>query len=183
MEFTLTEGKVAGPLLICESYPGMREAFKLMLGRQYRLVFAEQPHEIAPLLQNQKATRLLIWDLDRPTGSLDETLKAICEDTPLELFYRSADEILATLKAVRRNSPALRILLVAGEFDYDFQIAAIQQCGLVSFLTKPWGSPPAVIEQIQVMLGDRKSSIRHHVLRIPISSPASLCSPRSTNLI
>lgn len=158
-------------LLICESYPGLRSAFELMLGRQYRLVFAEQPHEIAPLLQNQKTTRLLIWDLDHPTGSLDETLKAICGETPLELPCRSADKILETLKAVRRDHPALKILLVAGEFDSDFQMAAIQQCGLVCFLTKPRGSLEAVVEQIEVVLGDRESSIHQWVLRMPTVQP------------
>jgi len=166
----LTEGKRSGPLVICESYPGLREAFKLMLDRQYRLVFAEQPHEIGSLLRAHKDTRLLIWDLDRPTGSLDETLKAICEDRPLELPYRATDDILVTLKTIRRDHPELRILLVAGEFDVEFQIAAIQQCGLVNFLTKPWGSPAAVTEQIQVMLDDRKSSIRQWVLRVPLTN-------------
>lgn len=170
MDYTLTEGKVAGPLLICESYPGMREAFKLMLDRQYRLAFAEQPQEIVSLLRNHKAIRLLIWDLDRPTGSFDETLKAICEDRPLELSCRATEDILATLRAVRRNHPELKILLVSGEFDVDFQLAVIQQCGLVSFFTKPWGPTAAVVEQIQVMLGDRKSSIRQWVLRMPITN-------------
>jgi hypothetical protein len=74
MEYTLTEGKRSGPIVICESYPGMREAFQLMLGRQYQMVFAGEPGEIAPLLRNHGTARLLIWDLDRPTGSLDETL-------------------------------------------------------------------------------------------------------------
>ncbi len=156
--------------MICESYPGMREAFKLMLGRQYQLAFAKQPHEITPLLRNHRTARLLIWDLDHPTGSLDETLKAICEETPMGLPCRSADKILETLKAVRRDHPALKILLIAGEFECDFQIAAIQQGGLVSFLTKPWDSSAAVVEQIQVMLGDRKSSIREWRLRVPLLS-------------
>ena len=168
MNHTLTEGKGSGPLLICESYPGMLGAFQLMLDRQYRLVFAEQPQEIVPLLREHGTTRLLIWDLDQPTGSLDETLKAICEETPLPC--RPSDAILETLKAVRKERPELKILLIAGEFDCDFQIAAIQQCGLVNFLTKPWNSSAAVVEQIQVMLGDRKSSIREWRLRVPLLS-------------
>jgi DNA-binding NtrC family response regulator len=76
---------------------------------------------------------------------------------------------LATLKAIRRDHPELKIVLATGEFDVDFQIAAIQQCGLVSFLTKPCGSSVAVVEQIQVMLGDQKSSIHQRILRIPLA--------------
>ncbi len=169
MEYTFTEGKSSGPILICESYHGMREAFQLMLGCQYELVFAGQPHEIAQLLRDHGTARLLIWDLDRPTGSLDEALKAICEESPLELPSGSSSKILETLKAIRQVRPELKILLVAGEFDVEFQSAAIRQCGLVRFLTKPWDSTTAIIEQIQVMLGDRQSSIRERVLRVPVS--------------
>ena len=131
-----------GRILICENYPGMRAAFDLMLGQHYELTFAEKPPEMLPLLR-QHSVRLVIWDLDGEENSL------------------------GILREIRESQPDLEILLVSGDFSLNFQEAAISQCGLVSFLTKPWNSPQAVIEKIQVMLGDRKSSIRKWALRIP----------------
>lgn len=122
----------------------MRDAFPLMLGDRYELAFVESPEEIVAFLA-QSPARLLIWDMNK--GS----------------------DYLGALRRIRWICPSLKILLVAGEFDVEFQIAAIRHCGLVRFLTKPWNSTAAAIEQIQIMLGDRKSSIQQWVLRIPVA--------------
>ena len=52
----------------------------------------------------------------------------------------------------------------------DFQIAAIQQAGLVGFETKPWKSAAYLLERVQVALGDKPSLIRHRILRVPIEA-------------
>lgn len=164
------EEKLLGQVLICESYPGLREAFKLMLGDHYELVFAEDPAEITPLVRRHPV-RLVIWDVDRTEGSLDKTLEAVrnSDDSYSPQRTVPAEEILVVLKAIRNARPALMILLVASELDTDFKIAAIRQIGSIRFLSKPW-SAEAVTEQIQVMLGDKKSSIRQWVLRVPIEA-------------
>lgn len=133
-----------GRILVCEDYPGMKDVFDLMLGGQYELAFVESPEEIVAFLA-QSLARLLIWDLNR------------------------GGDYLGTLRRIRRICPALKILLVGGEFDVEFQLEVIRECGLASFLTKPWGSSAAVAERIQVMLGDRKSSIHQRILRIPLT--------------
>ncbi len=173
MDMTRTEGKPRSKLLVCEDYPAMHNAFRLILGRQYELIFAHTPEEIVPLL-GQHSVRLLIWNLDRATGSLETALNAIrTADDPLRTYRESIciDGSLDTLKVIRQTHPKLRILLMAGEFECDFQVAAIQQCGLVSFLTTPWKSNAELVEKVQVLLGDRKSSIRNWVLRMPMVQP------------
>ena len=163
----MTEEKSLGQLLVCENYPGMREAFKLVLASQYQLIFADDPSQITTLLRLHQV-RLVIWDLDRTNGSLDETFDAIRAGN-FEPSLKTYDGALETLKRIRQTHPTLKILLIAGEFEYDFQIAAIQQCGDVRFLTKPWKSAAGVVEQIQIMLGDRESSIHRRILRVPIA--------------
>lgn len=163
----MTEEKSSGQLLVCEDYPGMREAFKLVLGNQYQLIFADDSSQIMALLHIHPV-RLVIWDLDRANGSLDETFDAIRAGN-FESSLKTYEGVLETLKAIRQAHPTLKILLISGEFEYDFQIAAIQQCGDVRFLTKPWKSATGVLEQVQVMLGDRENSIHHRILRVPIA--------------
>ena len=170
MDVTRTEGKPRSKLLVCEGYPAMHDAFRLILGRQYELIFADTSEEIIPLL-GQHSVRLLIWNLDRATGFLETALNAIrTADDPLRTYRESIciDGSLDTLKVIRQTHPKLRILLMAGEFECDFQVAAIQQCGLVSFLTTPWKSNAELAEKVQVLLGDRKSFIRNWVFRMPI---------------
>lgn len=164
-----------GQLLICEAYPGLREAVKLLLearGGGYGLVFVEHPSEILPRLQRD-AFRLLLWDLNAPTGSLETTLNAIrAGDNPETLRKTLSTDpsfVLGILKAVRHAAPALKTLLMAVQFDLDFQMAVVKQCGQVSFLPTPPGqSPMAIVEKIQIVLGDKKDSIWDRVVRVPL---------------
>jgi len=80
---------------------------------------------------------------------------------------------LETLKTIRKNCPDLKILLVAGSFGHDFQVTIIRECGLVAFLTKPWGSSAIVVERIQALLGDKESSVRKWVFRTSLDPALS----------
>ena len=155
-----------GPLLICEPDRAMQEALKVMLGDQYPLVFTNNPSMIPALLQRQPF-RLLLWDLDQPDGSLDGTFRAILAGEPADVFTARprSNHPLETLQAIRRAYPALEIALVAGEFEADFQAAAVQQGGVLGFITKPW-NPDRVIEDIQILLGDKRDPIRRRILEI-----------------
>lgn len=139
----------AGSILICEGYPGMREAFSLMLSGCYELRFVTEPGQI-PTEFRRQPYRLVIWDMDSTDGALE------------------------TLKFIRRLAPDVKILLVSGEFDLDFQTNAIKECGGVRFETKPWASTKALQERIQVILGDKESSIKRWELRVPIESSAQV---------
>ncbi len=159
-------------ILICESYSGLQSAFKLMLDSRYDLIFSNDDEEILPLL-DQNPGHLVVWDLDRPTGTMETALDAIrSSDEPLQTYRETicANRFLDRLKAIRRAYPELKILLLAGEFECDFQVAAIQEIGSVSFFLKPWKSNGEIVEKIQVLLGDKKSSIRDWVLRMPLAS-------------
>lgn len=151
-----------GKILICESYPGMQGVFTLALGSEYELLLVNDPTEI-PLVLRSHPVRLLIWDLDQTSGSVQGVLKTVLADGTLTPPAYS--KILETLRTIRQNCPDLKILLVAGSFGYDFQVTVIRECGLVAFLTKPWGPSADVVERIQILLNDKDSSVRKWTLR------------------
>lgn len=168
----MTDGKPSGKLLICENDQGLRESFMLMLGGQYEILFANTPTEIVPLL-NQHGVRHVVWHLDRPKEPFAEQMRqALLDNDPLETSRNAKaaylNGCLQILKAVRQRYPALRVLLLARERDYglDFQLAALK-CGSVNFLPDTWESSKGFAEQLQVLFGDKKNSIRHWVVRIP----------------
>lgn len=169
----VSESRELRQILICENYPGLREAFKLMFekpeggGPHYGLTFVEHSSQIVPLLA-QHAFRLLIWDLDRATDSPEGTFKGIRAGHLPELSLQSR-EIVATLDTIHTQYPTLKILLIAGDFEPDFQIAAFQHSA-ASFLTKSCKRPAEVVEKVQVLLGDKKSSIRSWILKVPFTN-------------
>jgi len=127
-----------------------------MLGHQYELIFSSDFGQIIPLM-GQYTFRLLIWDLDgvvRPSLQNDD----------METCHT---KVLDTLKVIRGAHPELGIVLVAGEFEYAFQAAVVKQNSSVRFINKPWESTQ-FIEKVQVLLGDKKSSIRQWVLKMPL---------------
>ncbi len=136
---------------------------KLTLGGGYELVFTDTPAEIHSLL-NRHAFRLVVWDIDQHDPSAP--LKFLSNlDQPLDLQVSLVD-CLEMLQAIRRAHPQLPVVLLAGEFEYDFQAAIVPQCHSVSFLTKD-RPLDQLAERIQIILGDKKSSIREWILRIP----------------
>jgi len=157
--------ETGGKILICESYPGMQGVFTLALGSEYELLFVSDPAEI-PLALRRHPVRLLIWDLDQTSGSMQGVLKAVLADEPLAPPAYS--KILETLKTIRQSYPALKILLIAQEFNIDFQEDVIRSCGMASFRTKPFEDTKALAEQIKVIVGDKQSTIRSWVLRVPL---------------
>lgn len=163
-------GKKLGQVLIVESDPGMQDTFSLILGDHYELVFMELAEDLHPLLRSPSA-RLLIWDLHRSQGALQRAFQAVRESADfgpgLDLDAASPEHVLQVLQKVRHLRPDLKVVLVSDTFSYAFQASVIQRFGLVRFVSKPWNCSRALAEQIQVMLGDKESSIRHWVARIP----------------
>ena len=157
-----------GQLLICERDPALKKAFEVMLKDHYELIFAEDPAKIVPLL-DRHPVRLVVWDLDRANGVLKEMLTTLLSSGSLDPLLEAVrpDNPLQPLRALRQAHPTLGLLLIASGFEYDFQADVIQHVGLVPFLAKPWKSPQEVVERIQVILGDRKSSVREWVMRMP----------------
>ena len=156
--------------MVCEGDPHLRAAFALMLGAQYDLVFVSEPAEILPML-GQNVIRQLVWHLDHPPDLLAEGLqRAIRADDPLDASrqIRAAyfNSCIKTLKTICQASPELHILFLASDYELDFQVAALQ-CGRVNFLPDAWEISQAFVEQLQALLGDKKSSIRHWVVRLP----------------
>ena len=158
--------ETSGEILICESYPGMQGVFTLALGSEYELLFVNDSTEI-PLTLRSHPVRLLIWDLDRTSGSVQGVLKAV--RTGESLAPPAYSKILETLQTIRKSYPVLKILLITQEFNIDFQEDVIRNCGMMSFRTKPFEDTKALVEQIKVMVGDKQSTIRSWVLRVPLA--------------
>ncbi|MDP3723027.1 MAG: response regulator [Candidatus Omnitrophota bacterium] len=130
-------------ILLCESYPGLQEAFQLMSDR---------------------------WASLRLAPTVEECLAALTQEEPdlliLDIDGQKADP-LALLANLRSTYPDLKLLLVAAEFTYDFQVACVK-LGQLSFLTKPF-SVPAAVAKMKVLLGLAASSIHTRVVKIPLS--------------
>ena len=158
-------------LLICEPDRGLRAALELALGRRYELVLAENPAEMMLLLDSHPI-QLVIWDLDRPAGSLESTLKAVhAGETPAILRSRLGTDpsiVLDTLKAIRMARPTLTALLIAVQFDLDFQEAVVRECRLISFLTKRPRFAEHLIETVEILLHDRHASVIDRIVRMSI---------------
>jgi len=129
-------------IAVYEAYDGLREAFSLMLEDWAAVRFLASA-EACVTACTQDSADLMILDVD---GHAD----------PLALVQR-----------VRKVAPQAKVLLVAGEFDYEFQVACVK-LGQISFLTKPF-SAPAAVEKMQVLLGLAVPSIRTRVVRIALT--------------
>lgn len=129
-------------IVVCESDEGLRAAFQLMLEDWAEVQIIEQAEACVREL-NQAPIDLLIIDVD------DQTLD------PLQL-----------LGNIRAAYPNLKILLVAGSFDLDFQVAALK-FSPVSFLTKSF-EPKVAMEKMQTLVGHSASPIRTRIVRIAL---------------
>jgi DNA-binding NtrC family response regulator len=130
-------------IMLCESYPGLQEAFQLMLEG---------------------------WALLRPTPSVNECLVALTQDAPDLLILDiddQKDDPLALVAHLRGAYPHLKVLLVAAQFAYDFQVACVK-LGQFSFLTKPF-SAPAAVAKMKALLGLATPSIHTRVVKIALS--------------
>lgn len=133
-------------ILVCEAYEGLQEAFRLILEDWASVRCVARAEDCFSQL-TQGPVDLLIFDLD---------LQAV--------------DPLGFLRDLRSVYPDLKVLLVAGEFEFDFQVAALK-FSPVSFLTKPFNTQ-ATVERIQVLVGYATSSVRTRVVRIALPSAA-----------
>ena len=130
-------------ILICEAHEGLQEAFHLMLDDWASIRFVAHVEPIFAILGHERPD-LLILDVDG----------------------QSADP-LGLVEQLRTTYPELKVLLVAGQFDYDFQVACVK-LGQLSFLTKPF-SAPAAVAKMKALLGLAVPSIRTRVVKIALS--------------
>ena len=130
-------------ILLCESYPGLQEAFQLMLDG---------------------------WASLRLTPTVEACLAALTQEEPdlliLDIDGQNTDP-LALVANLRSAHPDLKLLLVAAEFAYDFQVACVK-LGQLSFLTKPF-SVPAAVAKMKALLGLAAPSIHTRVVKIALS--------------
>lgn len=130
-------------ILLCESYPGLQEAFQLMLDG---------------------------WASFRLTPTVEECVAALTQDAPDLLILDidgQKDDPLALVAHLRGAYPHLKLLLVAAEFAYDVQVACVK-LGQLSFLTKPF-SAPAAVAKMKALLGLAAPSIHTRVVKIALS--------------
>ncbi len=130
-------------IVVCEADEGLREAFGLMLDGWAAVSVLSRADDCFTSLAQQQ-TDLLILDLDGQDA-----------------------EPLALVRSLRTAQPDLKILLVAGEFDYDFQVACVKLGGF-SFLTKLF-SAPAAVAKMKILLGLEAPSIRTRIVKIALS--------------
>jgi DNA-binding NtrC family response regulator len=130
-------------ILVCEPYEGLQEAFRLMLDDWASVQVVSKTTEWLPVLAKQHWD-LFVLDLDGQAGE------------PLEL-----------VRNIRLAYPDLKMLLVAGEFDYDFQVACVK-LGQLSFITKPF-SAAATVAKMKTLLGLAAPSIHTRVVKIALS--------------
>lgn len=138
----MTRLQVKPRIVVCEAYEGLREAFQLMLEDWASFSFIPSTDDCFTLIQQQ--ADMLILDLDGQTA-----------------------EPLTLVENLRTAYPNLKLLLVAGQFDYDFQVACVK-LGQFSFLTKPF-SAPAAVAKMKTLLGLAAPSIRTRVVKIALS--------------
>lgn len=130
-------------IVLCEADEGLREAFGLMLeGWATSTVFSKANDCFTHLTQQQ--ADLLVLDLDGQNT-----------------------EPLALVLSLRIAHPDLKTLLVAGEFDYDFQVNCVKLGGF-SFLTKLF-SAPAAVAKMKTLLGLEAPSIHTRIVKIALS--------------
>ena len=130
-------------ILLCESYPGLQEAFQLMLNG---------------------------WASLRLTPTVEECLASLTPEAPamliLDIDGQNTDP-LALVANLRSTYPDLKLLVVAAAFAYDFQVACVK-LGQLSFLTKPF-SVPAAVAKMKALLGLAVPSVHTRVVKIALS--------------
>ena len=135
-------------ILVCEADEGVQEAFRLLLED---------------------------WATAQVVPDTTECLNAL-RQSPVELLILDLDgqgiEPLEVLTTIRATYPTLKVLLVAGGFTLDFQLAALKRSP-ISFLTKPF-NPKATVEKIQTLVGYATSLVRRRsIVRVVVSTVGS----------
>ena len=143
-------------VVLCEAYDSLREALAPVLGDRYRVTTVSHVADLVPVLA-AATPDLLILDVDG-------------QQAPY-----------ASLRRIRHTHGGLRVLLLAGAFTLDEQLAAVQLTR-VSFLEKVF-SLERFREKVETMIhGFSRSPIHTRILRIPLIEPRPLhtASPKAT---
>lgn len=128
-------------VVVCEAYETLREGLELILRNLYRVTAVNHVADLFPILEDGRPD-LLIFDVDG-------------QPEPYEALAR-----------VRQFHQTLRILLIAGEFSFDQQIAAVRLSN-VSFLTKPF-SVEHFLEKVQTLIQGYSGSPKRYVVQIAV---------------
>jgi len=163
----VAESRNRGYLLICEPYPGLREALQLTLGGGYGLVFTGTPAEI-PALLDRHPIRLVVWDLDQhDPDAFPKLLNDL--DRPPE-WHVSTQDCLAILRGIHDRYPKIPVLFLAHQFDDDFLATMFHAHPDVNIFQKPW-SVEGLAEHIEITLRDRDAPATRVIIRLPIVDP------------
>ena len=134
--------QVQKTIMIWEPYEGLRESFRLILEKEYRLLFANTLEEISDYCNQQ--IDLLILNADDSS----ETLKAVA--------------------AVKEKYPDLKILLITTNLQLEFQVNAIRLGTDIGFHEKPWDADE-LKDQIDTMIRGYALERHTHIVRIKLS--------------
>ena len=129
-------------IVLCEAYDSLREGLALVLGDHYRVSAVSRVVELLPVLAAE-APDLLILDVDG-------------QREPYEALGR-----------LRHTHATLRVLLLAGAFTLEEQLAAVRLTD-VSFLPKLF-SLERFREKVDTLIrGSSRSPIRTRIIRLPL---------------
>lgn len=127
--------------MIWEPYEGLRESFRLILEKEYRLLFANALEEILDYSSHQ-----------------------------IDLLILSADDAPATLKVVasiKEKWPDLKILLITTNLQLEFQLEIIKLGTDIGFREKPWDADE-LKDKIDIMIRGYALEKHTHIVRIKL---------------
>ena len=147
----LTESGLRQAVVLCEAYDSLREGLAIVLGDHYRVTVVSRIAELPPVLTTTKPA-LLILDVD------------------------GQSKPYAALKRLRRAHRTLKVLLLAGAFTLEEQMAAVR-LSHVGFIKK-FFSVESLLEKVDTLIrGYSRSPIRTRIVRLPIAPAGSTEEP------
>lgn len=127
--------------MIWEPYEGLKESFRLILEKEYRLLFANALEEILDYSNHQ-----------------------------INLLILNADDAPATLKVVasiKEKYPDLKILLITTNLQLEFQIDVLKLGTDIGFREKPWDADE-LKDKIDTMIRGYALERHTHIVRIKL---------------
>ncbi len=125
--------------MIWEPHEGLKESFRLILEKEYRILFANTLEEIPDYCSHQ-----------------------------IDLLILNADEAPATLKAVasiKEKRSDLKILLITTNLQLEFQIDVLRLGTDIGFREKPWDAED-LKDKIDTMIRGYALERHTHIVRI-----------------
>ena len=131
-------------VFLCQAYDSLREALEVVLGDRYHVTAVNRIEALLSLLKDSTPD-LLVIDIDG--------------QPPLP----------ECLSHVRQSHDSFQVLLMAGQFSLEQQLAALQLVPNVGFIQKPF-SLESFLEKVETLLrGYSTSGIRQRIVRIALS--------------